>query len=140
MLPIQSPTTSEPSFPPSRNRNDLIGPVRTPSRVLGQLENRLFPEYRHTTAFRCSPCFRAGPLALRSLHGCIDLALLGQPGHASPFGVFLDLTKELNRFRLVARLAGVIDRDDHLDLDRNHILLGLNQAGPLDSLSGDTHG
>ena len=32
-----------------------------------------------------------------------------------------------------------IDRNDHLDLNRNHIFLGLNQPGPFDSLSGNTH-
>jgi len=31
-----------------------------------------------------------------------------------------------------------IDWNNHLDLDRNHILLGLNQAGPLDALPGNT--
>jgi hypothetical protein len=81
-----------------------------------------------------------GAGSLRSFHGGVNLALRGQPGHVSPPGVLLDLAKELNRFRLVAQLAPTIDRDDHLDLDRNDILRRLNQAGPLDSLSGNTHG
>src|SRR5579859_5018432 len=76
----------------------------------------------------------------RSLHSGIDFAPLGQPGHFSSLGVLLDLPQELNRFRFVARLTRVIDRDDHLDLYRNHILLGLNQPCPLNPLSGNTHG
>ena len=54
----------------------------------------------------------------------------------SPFGVILDLPNELNRFRLVAPLARVINRDDRLDRDRDHILLGLNEPCPLDPFSG----
>src|SRR5271157_2201940 len=82
----------------------------------------------------------AATCSLRSLHGSVDLALLRQPGHVSPLGVLLDLSEELYRFRFVARLTRVIDRDDHLDFYRNHILLGLNQACPPDPLSGNTHG
>src|SRR6185295_2756370 len=69
----------------------------------------------------------------------VDFALLGQPSQVATLGALLDLPKELNGLRFVARLARVIDRNDHLDLDRNHVLLGLNQSGPLDSLSGNTH-
>jgi hypothetical protein len=76
----------------------------------------------------------------RRFDDSVDLAPCGQPGHIFPLGALLDLPKELNGFRFVARLARVIDRDDHLDLHRNHILLRLNQPCPLDSLSGNTHG
>jgi hypothetical protein len=54
--------------------------------------------------------------------------------------MLLDVPKKLNDIRFVARLARVIERDDHLNIYRNHILLGLNQPGPLDSLSGNSHG
>ena len=76
----------------------------------------------------------------RRLRSSVDFALLPQPGQVTLLGVLLDLPQELNGFRFVAWLARVIDRNDHLDLNRNHILLRLNQSGPLDSLSGNTHG
>jgi hypothetical protein len=43
-------------------------------------------------------------------------------------------------FRFVAGLARVIERDDHLDVHGNHILLGLYQPRTLDPLSRNTHG
>src|SRR5262245_43049392 len=42
----------------------------------------------------------------RRLHGSVHFPVLRQPGHVAPLGVLLDLAKELNRLRLVARSLG----------------------------------
>jgi hypothetical protein len=65
---------------------------------------------------------------------------MGQPGHVSSFGMLLDLSKELNRFRFITRFARIVSRDDRLDLDSDDIFPGLNQPCSLDPLSGNTHG
>src|SRR5262249_12051114 len=77
--------------------------------------------------------------SLCSLHGGIDFAFLGQPRHIALVCVFLYLSKELNSFRLVAGLRRVINWNNHLDLNGNHVLLSLDEARPLDSLSGNAH-
>jgi len=73
-------------------------------------------------------------------HRCVDSSVLGQPSHVSSLSVILDFAKKLNSFRFVAWFARIIDGDDHFDLDRNDEFVSLNQSGPLDSLSGNSHG
>jgi len=109
--------------------------------VVAVLCGNLPPDTPNLVDFVITHRYRRRPSwCLRNLHRRVDLALLGQPGDVSSLGMLLDLLKKLNRFRFVARLAWVINGDDHFNLDRNDIFLTLNQSSPLDSLSSNTHG
>ena len=55
-------------------------------------------------------------------------------------GPLSDFAKQLDRFGLVTRLAGIIQRNDHFHIDGHHVLVGLNQPRPLNPLSGNSHG
>jgi hypothetical protein len=56
----------------------------------------------------------------------VDFSLLSQPHQIAAVGSFLNLLKITDRLRLVAWLAGVIDRHDQLDLDRDNVFVALN--------------
>ena len=44
-----------------------------------------------------------------------------------------DLSEELDRFRFVTQFTQIVGRDDHLDIDRNDILLCLDKPSFLES-------
>ena len=51
----------------------------------------------------------------------------------------IDLFEKLDRLSFVTRLARVVDRDDHLDLDRHDVAIGVDPAGPPESFTEDAH-
>ena len=69
----------------------------------------------------------------------VDRAALLNPLPITPFGVFGNVAQHLDGFGLIARLAGIVGRNDHFDLDGHHESVALDEARSSDSLSLDSH-
>ena len=69
----------------------------------------------------------------------VDLAMLFQPGRVTPLGMFADVSDELHGLGFVARLAGIVRRNDHLDFDGHDETTTPDQPGCLDPIARDSH-
>ncbi|WP_165230913.1 hypothetical protein [Aquisphaera insulae] len=69
----------------------------------------------------------------------IDLAMLLEPRRIASFGVFCGFSDQLDGLGFVARLARVVDRDDHLEVERHDIATAAHQTRDLDTLARDSH-
>jgi len=69
----------------------------------------------------------------------INLAVLKEPFLIASLSTFGHFFKEFDGFGFIAGFAWVIDRGDHVDLDSDDESTSLDQSGPLESFSLDSH-
>jgi hypothetical protein len=63
-----------------------------------------------------------------------------QPYQVAPLGMLVNFTEELHRLGFVARLAGIIDRDDQFNLNGHNVSFGLDKPSAFETFAGDAHG
>jgi hypothetical protein len=69
----------------------------------------------------------------------VEFAMFAKPGFVASIGMFLNLPKELNRLRFVARFGGIVPRNDHLHIHRDYVAIRVNQSRPFDAFIGNRH-
>src|SRR5262245_33971135 len=78
-------------------------------------------------------------IATSSLDEFVHLAYFLQPFYVGSRRALFDLAKQVDRFRLIARFAWVVCRDDHAHIHGDHKAALANQPRPLDAFSLDLH-